>query len=334
MFAQAQRYFPGLLTCATIAMASTFIAEHYGGPVMLFALLFGTAFHFLSETPRCAVGIEFCATTLLRLGVALLGFRMTFEQIENLGYMPIGIVLASVIMTIAMGVLVARLLGLSSFLGILASCAVAICGASAALAVAAILPFYKDKERDTVFVVVIVTALSTIAMIFYPVLAQNIGLSPDQMGVFLGGTIHDVAQVVGAGYSISDPVGDVATVIKLFRVALLVPVVIFFSLLLRKHHPQHASRSILQTVPTFLIAFSLFVVINSIGLVPAVISEGLSGLSRWLLLLAIAALGVKTSFQALGQVGIKPIVLMVIGTLILALLMWLAEIYFMSTTVR
>lgn len=292
--------------------------------MMLFALLFGTAFHFLTENPRCIAGIEFCAKTLLRGGVALLGFRITVTQIEALGAMPIAIVFCSVVLTISLGVLAARLLGLSYFFGVLASCSVAICGASAALAVAAILPFYKDKERDTIFVVVIVTALSTSAMIFYPVLVQQLGLDAESMGIFLGGTIHDVAQVVGAGYTISSEVGDVSTVIKLFRVALLVPVVIFFSLLLRKQHGDQRQRSWLQVVPGFLVAFALFVIINSLGLVPIAVGEHLSELSRWMLVLAIAALGVKTSFQELGGVGVKPMILMVMCTLIIALLVFCA----------
>lgn len=324
MINSLRNYFPGLLTCLTIALASTFIADHYGGPVMLFALLFGTAFHFLTENPRCSAGIEFCAKTMLRCGVALLGFRITFTQIEALGVMPVAIVLCSVVLTISLGVLAARLLGLSYYFGVLASCSVAICGASAALAVAAILPFYKDKERDTIFVVVIVTALSTSAMIFYPVLVQQLGLDAQSMGIFLGGTIHDVAQVVGAGYTISSEVGDVATVVKLFRVALLVPVVIFFSLLFRKQHVDERKRSWWQIIPGFLVAFSVFVFINSLAIVPAVITEGLSQLSRWMLVLAIAALGVKTSFQELGGVGGKPIALMVLCTLVIALLVFCA----------
>lgn len=327
MIQKIHSYFPGVLVCATIAMASTFIADHYGGPVMLFALLFGTAFHFLTENSRCTKGIELCAKTLLRLGVALLGFRISFEQISNLGFLPIATVLASVVLTIALGVLIARLLGLSLYLGVLASCSVAICGASAALALAAILPFYKDKERDTIFVVVIVTALSTCAMIFYPVLVQYFQLNTIEQGIFLGGTIHDVAQVVGAGYSVSNEVGDISTVIKLFRVALLVPVVIFFSLLLRRQHSEKSVQSFRNIVPSFLLAFSVFVVVNSLGVVPILVSDTLAQVSRWLLVLAIAALGVKTSFQELSHIGARPMLLMVLCTFIIALLVFIGTVF-------
>ncbi len=318
MIKKAQVYFPGIITCVTIAMASTFISDHHGGPVMLFALLFGSAFHFLNDNDKCKQGIDFCAKTLLRLGVALLGFRITFGEISALGVEPLLIVFVSVALTIVLGILVAKFLKLSYFLGVLASCSVAICGASAALAVASILPFYKDKERDTIFVVVVVTALSTVAMIFYPIFVQIIGFDVMQMGAFLGGTIHDVAQVVGAGYTISDDVGDTATVIKLFRVALLVPVVVLVSCLMRKHNETSSSKSVFQIVPWFLIAFVAIVIVNSVGVIPEMMTNVLSETSRWLLVAAIAALGVKTSFQALGSVGLKPIMLIVICTLIIA----------------
>ena len=118
-------------------------------------------------------------------------------------------------------------------IGILTGGAVAICGASAALAISSILPKSGSRERDTIFTVIAVTTFSTIAMIVYPVIVTFIGLDDRAAGVFLGGTIHDVAQVVGAGYSISEEVGDLSTIIKLFRVSMLVPVVLLLTLMFR-----------------------------------------------------------------------------------------------------
>lgn len=166
----AQRLAPGVLMCATIAAAASFLSEHYGGPAMLFALLLGIAFHFLSQEGPCVEGIEFTARRLLRIGVALLGVRVTVQQIEQLGIGPLALVVLSVVLTIAAGWLLARLFGRSTSFGLLAGGAVAICGASAALAIAAVLPRDRISERDTLFTVVAVTALSTIAMIIYPIL--------------------------------------------------------------------------------------------------------------------------------------------------------------------
>src|SRR6201999_2558722 len=170
-------------------------------------------------------GIEFASKAVLRTGVALLGARITVEQIVALGPVPIAMVVAGVTTTILMGFLLARMLGLSRSFGILSGGSVGICGASAALAIASVLPRNKESERDVILAVVVVTGLSTIAMILYPMLVTAIGLDHMRAGLFLGGTIHDVAQVVGAGYTISQKTGDIATYVKLLRGAMLLPVV-------------------------------------------------------------------------------------------------------------
>src|SRR5579871_4697729 len=308
----AHAVYPGLLVAATIAMASTWLASHYTAPVMLFALLFGMAFHFLHEGGRCVAGIEFASRSVLRLGVALLGVRITFGQIASLGVAPVATVIVGVATTTLIGLALARRLGLSSTFGVLSGGSVAICGASAALAIASVLPPDRDRERDTILAVVLVTALSTLAMILYPIFATSIGLDHRQAGVFIGGTIHDVAQVVGAGYTISNETGDIATYVKLLRVAMLLPAVFAISFLAARHAPGQGARA---TLPLFLVAFAALVLVNSFGLLPKVFIDAANETSRWCLVAAIAALGMKTSFKALFAVGWRPVGLMVAETL-------------------
>ncbi len=310
---------PGVLVCVTIALATTFLSEHYGGPTLLYALLLGMAFHFLSEEGRCVVGVNLAARTILRLGVALLGVRITVEQILALGPTPVLTVMVAVSLTVLIGWLVSRLLGLDRDLGLLTGGAVAICGASAALALSAVMPRHDTAERNTILTVVGITTLSTVAMITYPLIVGALDLGHAEAGVFLGGTIHDVAQVVGAGYMISPEAGDVSTFIKLLRVAMLVPAVLCFSLLYRRARGKDETARI-TPLPGFLVAFVVLVLVNSAGLVPSVLVEGLTDLSRWCLITAIAALGIKTSFQKLAVVGWKPVVMMVAETVFLALL--------------
>ncbi|MBY6206700.1 MULTISPECIES: YeiH family protein [Halomonas] len=308
----------GLLVCVTIALATTFIADHYGGPTLLYALLFGMSLHFLSEEGRCLPGIEFAARTVLRLGVALLGARMTLEQVGDLGLGPVLTVLAAVGLVICAGGLLARALGLQRDLGLLTGGAVAICGASAALALSAVMPKNETSERNTILTVVGVTTLSTMAMVTYPLLVGVLDLANTQAGIFLGGTIHDVAQVVGAGYIISDETGDVSTLVKLVRVAMLVPVVMVFSWLYRaSRKDQGEGKRRVPMLPGFLVGFVALVLVNSLGLIPGSVNDGLSALSRWCLVTAIAALGIKTSFQKLAVVGWEPVILMVLETLLL-----------------
>src|SRR3984957_7012486 len=256
---------PGILVAGTIALASTWLAQQYTTPVMLFALLFGMAFHFLHEEGRCVAGIEFSSRTVLRTGVALLGVKITLTQIAGLGVLPVATVVVAVASTILFGLALARRLGLRPIFGVLSGGAVAICGASAALAIASVLPRHEESERDTILTVVSITALSTLAMIVYPIIATSVGFDHVRAGIFIGGTIHDVAQVVGAGYMISPETGDVATYVKLLRVAMLLPVVFAIAFVLaRAGGAQRAGAP--PALPTFLIAFALLVIVNSIGL--------------------------------------------------------------------
>jgi len=305
--------YPGVLVALTIALAATWLSQHYNAPVMLFGLLLGMAFHFLHEEGRCVAGIEFSSKAVLRLGVALLGARVTAEQIMSLGPAPIVMVIAAVLSTLALGLILAPVFGRSRAFGVLASGAVAICGASAALAIASVLPRTKESERDTILTVVTVTALSTVAMILYPVLAARLGLTEVQAGMFLGGTIHDVAQVVGAGYSISPAAGDVATYVKLLRVALLAPIVFGISIVVARSTPGEGKGRI-PAPPLFLVGFVILVVINSLGVLPKFATTAASDVSRWCLVTAIAALGMKTSFKDVAAVGWKPIAMMVGAT--------------------
>lgn len=326
-FEHYRRVGRGLLVCVTIALATTFIADHYGGPTLLYALLFGMSLHFLSEEGACKEGIEFAARTVLRLGVALLGARMTFEQVGDLGLGPVLMVVGSVSLVIILGSLLARMLGLTRELGLLTGGAVAICGASAALALSAVMPRNENSERNTILTVVGVTTLSTIAMVVYPLIVAVLKLADMQAGIFLGGTIHDVAQVVGAGYMISDEAGDISTLVKLVRVAMLVPAVMAFMWLFRKSRHSAGEKSSMPLLPGFLVGFIILVLINSLGFIPGPVNDSMATLSRWCLVTAIAALGIKTSFQKLAVVGWRPVILMVCETLILLMIVLGAVIF-------
>lgn len=314
---KAQDVFPGLISAVTVALAARFISEHYGAPVMLMALLIGMAFSFLTEeNNKCLEGIEFASKKLLRLGVALLGLGITVQQIASTGHEVLLITVGSVALTIALGLLLSRVLGRRTRFGLLTGGAVAICGASAALAISSVLPKSDTLERDTVFTVIAVTALSTLAMILYPIIASYLGLSEVATGVFFGATIHDVAQVVGAGYSVSDLTGETATFVKLLRVALLVPIVVVLSLIFAGQQAPDAKRKL--PIPFFVLGFAALVLAGSYDLVPEFVKDALLGISRWFLVIAIAALGMKTSLKKLGDVGNSAIVLICALTMLLA----------------
>ncbi len=286
---------------------------------MLMALLLGIAFHFLAEEGRCVAGIEFTARTILRFGVALLGARISVELLVGLGPQLIALTVFGVILTILFGFVGAKLLGRGWRLALLTGGSVAICGASAAMAIAAVLPKNEHSERNLIFTVLSVTVLSTIAMIAYPIITQSLELDHTASGVFLGATIHDVAQVVGAGFSVSQEVGETATLVKLIRVSMLAPVVLVFSLAIRKYaesDPTESKRPPL--VPGFVLAFLALAAVNSTGFIPQEVANWLGDMSRWALLISIAAVGMKTSLRRILDVGGQAIVLIVAETVFIA----------------
>lgn len=317
---------PGVVLSAVVAVAAMALGAHYGAPVMLFALLLGMALNFLSQEGKAGPGIDFSARQMLRLGVALLGLRVTVGQVTALGWAPVLMVLVAVASTMAVGVVLARWLGFRMFFGWLTGGAVAICGASAALALSAAMPAHPLKERATLFTVIGVSTLSTLAMLLYPLLVKGLALTPHEAGLFLGGTIHDVAQVVGAGYSLSPETGDTATLIKLLRVAMLVPVIVLTTALARRDPGAMADGAAAGPrppwLPWFAVVFVLLVLFNSTGWLPAGLVRAGQACSQFALVGAMAAIGMKTHLRDIVTVGWKPVALMVLETALLAALFW------------
>lgn len=310
---------PGVMVCLVIALSTGFLSENYGGPQLLYALLIGLSLHFLYLNERVKAGIDFSSKTILRIGVALLGIRITFGDIGEIGFSAAAIVVFAVATTVVLGAVFARGLGFSRDFGLIAGGSVGICGASAALAVASVLPKTKANEQFTLLVVVGVTVLSTVAMVVYPFVLQMLDIGSMDAGIFIGTTIHDVAQVVAAGMLFGPEAGDVSTVVKLFRVALLLPVVLVISIFFASHSSEKVGIQSLKLIPPFLIGFVALSLIASMQMVSPATVESISGISRWMLVIAIAAAGLKTNFQELAQLGWKPVILLVVETLYIAL---------------
>lgn len=320
----ARALIPGLLVTALVAMAAAFLGDLYKGSRLLFALLLGLALHFMSEDKRCKPGIAFASSTLLRMGVALLGLRLTIDHLVVLGWEVATVLFIAVALTVALGAGLARFFKLPESLGLLIGGATAICGASAALAISSVLPKTANLERDTALTIVGVTTLSTVAMVLYPLLTQWLGFSAEQAGMFLGGTIHDVAQVVGAGFSLSTEAGNTATITKLLRVAFLVPVLLAISFMVRHRMTQtdiEKSTTNIPLLPWFMLLFLVFMLLNSTGLISARLQTTASQLSQSFLLIAIAGVGLKTSLQSITQLGWRPVAMLVLVTLGLAVMM-------------
>ncbi|MCI5060715.1 MAG: putative sulfate exporter family transporter [Alphaproteobacteria bacterium] len=310
-----KRYFYGFVLALLIGAFAQFLGQNYGAPPMLFALLIGIAFSFLYESEGFSPGISWAGSFVLRMGVALLGLRLSFADLAALGWESALLIFIAIVSTIFVGRLLAPVLGIAKYFGVLTGGAVAICGASAAMAISSILPDHKDKDRDLSVTIIGITFLSTVAMVLYPLIAEIFSLDVRDSGVFLGGTIHDVAQVVGAGYSVSDQTGDIATLTKLARVSFLVPVVVFLSFYL-KERTEIGKSSV--KFPPFLLVFIALMVMNSFFQIPEIMKESVSDFSRFALIVAIGAIGLKSNLKQIVSVGLRPILLIVVETLWLA----------------
>ena len=168
--------YPGLLIAAIITLAAQFISEHYGAPTMLMALLLGMALNRFSKDENTAPGIDFGSKNILKFGVALLGARISFDMVVALGLNTILLIVVAVLSTIAFGLVLGRLLGQSYSFSFLTAGAVSICGASAAMAIAAILPQDDKAQERLIFTVAGVTVLSTLAMVLYPIIGHALNI--------------------------------------------------------------------------------------------------------------------------------------------------------------
>ena len=256
---------PGVALSAIVAVigyvAAPYVARVVPIPNMVIALVVGIALNPLAARPAVQPGMDFCVKTLLRWAVALLGLRVGLGDIAALGAETAILIVIAMAATVASGFIFARWSAQAPGFGALVGVGTAVCGASATLATSTVVPEYKGKKADIAFVVVAVNALATLAMLVYPPLCIFLGFDPQATGVMLGGTIHDVAQVVGAGYAVSDAVGNTAVIVKLFRVFLLLPVVISVGWYFTRQGLRHGEASV--PVPVFAIVFLLLCLVNS-----------------------------------------------------------------------
>ena len=315
----SKNHYPGIILSFLLGIAALTISQKYAVPVMLCAILIGLALHPSYESKKLQSGIDWCARPLLLTGVALLGFRVNVHDFSSLGMITPFIVLSGLALTIIIGTLFGRVIGMPTRLAILISGSVAICGVSAAVAISAALPKRESSERDLALTIAGVTVISTLAMISYPLISMWMNHSSLHAGVFIGASIHDVAQVVGAGYSISESAGNTATLVKLLRVSALLPVVLIISFLYR-HKKQNEQQNYFSFLPTFLIVYLIIAGLNSSHFFPAMVQDIGIEASKYCLIISLVAIGLKTNLSNIKVVGKAPLILLICMSLFLAII--------------
>ena len=315
-------YLHGVLVTAIAALAAVWLADHYGVPLVLMGLLIGLALSFLSQDKRTHAGLDLMSQTALRFGIVLVGARITAEQLIDLGPLPFALLAAIMIAVIAITVASARLFRQDRHAALLAGGATAICGASAALALYSLIGDKRVDQARFTLTLVGITVASAIAMTLYPVLAAQLGLTDAQAGFLIGASIHDVAQAIGGGFSFSAPAGEVATIVKLTRVALLAPMLMLVGLWLARSDDNPGKQRIPLRLPWFILGFLGVAAINSLVPIPKPVTAGAATAAQALLLLAIVATAMKARLHLLldqGWRSFAPIIVATVTSFLLSL---------------
>jgi uncharacterized integral membrane protein (TIGR00698 family) len=307
-----QDYGPGLLLAGVASLAAAWISEHYGAPKMLMGLLIGLAFNFVNADARLHPGLGFASKTLLRWGIVLAGLQVTLAQIGGLGWQSLLAIILIMAAVMGVGVAMARAFRLSPAYGALAGGAVAICGASAALALAAVLGEKRISQAQLTLVLVTIAAASALAMSLYPVAAHTLTLEDAQAGWLMGATIHDVAQALGAGYSISPEAGETATIVKLTRVTLLAPALLAVALFFPAEDGQKRAAI---GIPWFVGGFLALGALNSFVALPAEVTQYARQATEACLLLAVTATGIRSPMHLLLGQGLRSAAPVIVSTL-------------------
>lgn len=253
-------------------------------------------------------GISYCAKRILRIGIVLYGFKLSFQDVVAVGLPAIIVDSIIVVMTIFIGLFVGKLLKMDRDTTLLTSCGSAICGAAAVMGVDGAI---RPQPYKTAVAVSTVVIFGTLSMFLYPVLYRSgfFALEPGQMGIFAGSTIHEVAHVVGAGNAMGPEVSDSAIIVKMIRVMMLVPVLLVLAFLSARRAAGAESGKGSIVVPWFAILFLVVIAFNSLDLIPHNIIKLINTLDTFLLTMAMTALGADTSFDKFRKAGIKPFVL-------------------------
>lgn len=305
----------GALAAAAFALRAAF-PDHLPGALML-AIVLGAAWRNLAGVRAVAVpGIAACLRRPLRLGIVLLGLQLTVAQLLAIAPAGVALLVACVVLTFGFTLAVGRLLGVDAGLSMLIAAGTSICGASAAVAVNSVV---RGRSESVAYAIAVVTLFGTLVMLAFPLLGALAGMTDQAYGLWIGASVHEVAQVVAAAFAHGEAAGEFGMASKLTRVLMLAPMVLLLGLLLARGGGAAAA-----PVPWFAFGFLAMVGVASAGIVPAAALAALAWLSQALLAVALAAVGLETDLRAIRAEGWRPLALggaatVFIGTLAFAL---------------
>lgn len=305
-----------LFSCAAFYIGDMSFVKELSLSPMIVGIVLGMLYanSLRNNLPETWVpGIKFCSKRVLRIGIILYGFRLTLQNVMEVGLPAICIDAIIVAVTICGGILIGKMLKMDSNIALLTSVGSGICGAAAVLGAESAI---KAKPYQTAVAVSTVVIFGTIAMFLYPALYNNhiVELPAQLMGIFTGSTVHEVAHVVGAGNAMGESVSQPAIIVKMIRVMMLVPVLLiigFFMMRTAKTAIGKGERGKVD-VPWFAILFLVVIGFNSLDLLPEGVVNLINTFDTFLLTMAMTALGAETSIDKFKKAGFKPFVLALI----------------------
>lgn len=312
----------GILLITLFSFAAFYIADfEFVKRLSLSPLIVGIVLGILyanslrNHLPQTWVpGITFCTKFVLRAGIILYGFRLTYQQVMQIGLPAIVIDTIIVLFTIIIGVIFGRLLKMDRDISLLTSTGSAICGAAAVLGAE---PIVRSEPHKTAVAVSTVVIFGTLSMFLYPVLYRSgvFDLMPEQMGLYTGATLHEVAHVAGAGNAMGEAISDPAVIVKMIRVLLLAPALLVMSIVLARIPAKSAGTTECRrrvTIPWFAVGFVVVIAFNSLNLLPRETVDAINTFDTFLLTMAMTALGAETSIDKFKKAGSRPFVLALI----------------------
>ncbi|MED3797278.1 YeiH family protein [Lysinibacillus capsici] len=315
-------FLKGILLTLLIALVAKYIATFPFLSILgqlVIAIILGMTWRATFKVQDSwQVGISFSSKKLLRFGIILLGMRLNLADIYHAGANVFLIAVINLLFALIVVYGLTKIFKVDQKLGILTACGTAICGAAAVVAIA---PQIKANEKETAVGAAIVALLGTIFTLIYTLLYSIIDLTPTAYGIFAGGTLHEIAHVIAAASAGGNEAIDIAVIVKLTRVALLVPVAIVIGIFYRRMDKSEEKKAFsLSIIPWFILGFLAMSAINSLGIIPANVSQALVDTAYILIAMAMAGLGLNVEMKTFKELGVKAFIAGLIGSVCLSVL--------------
>lgn len=317
MLETLKRRSPGLLLTLLLALVSIWLSSQIPGDILgtsILALILGMLCHpLLTKLPQASAGVDFASRTVLRLGIILMGISLSFSQVLMVGRYALLLMMCTLTTAFGGGYLLGRLFKVNWKLSSLLSASTAICGGTA---VATLGPVIEAEDTHIAYAISATFLFDLLTVILFPWFGRLLGLPDMSYGLWVGTAVNDTSSVVAAGYGFSDAAGSFAVIVKLTRTLFIVPIVLVFSFIHARMKlrsaggtESEAKVNIASIFPWFVLPFIAMVALKSTGLLPEPAVAGISSLSKLFMLMAMGAIGLKTSFQEVKGVGWKPMFL-------------------------